>query len=133
MKSGVLYRITADIAATNNTGWDAASKTQVTVGGEIGELKDEAADLKSATDAMTIEELLLRSDLPGTTVAVTFDGNGNPSTITHTSGGNTVRIDVFTWGDNTVTEVRTASSKRITITTNLTTLAQTVSEIEEVE
>lgn len=35
MKSGVLYRITADITAANNTGWDAVSKTQVTVGGEL--------------------------------------------------------------------------------------------------
>ena len=90
------------------------------------------SDLKNAITSMTVEETLLRSDLPGTTVTVTFDQNGNPATITHSANNTTVRTDVLTWGENTVMEVRTASDKYITITTNLETLAQTVSEIEEV-
>lgn len=89
-------------------------------------------ELKSAITQEQIEELLLRDELPGTSKTVTFDSNDNPASITHTANGSTVRTDVFTWGENTVTEVRTASDKRITITTDLTTLAQTISEIEEV-
>lgn len=111
---GSMYRATA---ATSGE-FDPSDWEMVLVGGEF--------------KRVDIEETLLRSDLPGTTVTVTFDSNGNPATITHTSGGNTIRTDVFTWGDNTVTEVHTAFSKKITITTNLTTLAQTVSDIEEV-
>ena len=81
----------------------------------------------------TIEENLLRSELPGTTVAVTFDSNENPATITHSKNHVTIRTDVFTWGTDTVTEVRTlATGKKITITTNLETLAQTISDVEEV-
>lgn len=36
--SGGMYRITADITATNNIGWSAVSKTQVTVGHELEEI-----------------------------------------------------------------------------------------------
>ena len=94
---------------------------------------EEVGALTSDFNNLNIEEILLRSELPGTTVEVTFDANGNPTMITHSANNNTIRTDVFTWGDGTVTEVRTASSKKITITTNLLTLAQTISEIEEVE
>ena len=97
-----------------------------------GEISDDVNSLKSAFSALSEEEILLRSDIPGTSTAITFDGNGKLSTIVRSVNGNTVRNDVFTWGSETVTEVRTASSKKITITTNLTTLAQIVSEVEEV-
>lgn len=83
-------------------------------------------------DTATVEEKLLRSELPGTVQTVTFDSAGNPATITHSASGSTVRTDVFTWSSNSVTEVRTASDKQITITTNLTTLEQTISAITEV-
>jgi len=96
------------------------------------EIQKNKTGLSEALNVLDVEETLLRSEIPGTTVVVTFDANGNPATITHSADGSTVRTDVFTWGTGTVTEVRTASSKQITITTNLTTLAQTVSEIEEV-
>lgn len=80
-----------------------------------------------------VEDMLLRSEIPGTVQTVTFDANNNPSTIVHSASGATVRTDAFTWGTNTITEVRTLSSgKSITITTNLTTLEQTISAITEV-
>ena len=80
-----------------------------------------------------VEDMLLRSEIPGTVQTVTFDANNNPSTIAYNASGATVRTDAFTWGTNTVTEVRTLSSgKSITITTNLTTLEQTISAITEV-
>ena len=91
----------------------------------------EVDDLKSEITEMTAEEMLLRDDLPGTSKTVTFDSDENPATITHGKNGTTVRTDVFTWGTNSVTEVRTLSSgEHITIVTNLTTLAQTISEVE---
>ena len=94
---------------------------------------DEAQSLMTEITNSTIEENLLRSEMPGTDVAVTFDSNDNPSTITHSKNNVTIRTDVFTWGTDTVTEVRTlATGKKITITTDLVTLAQTISDVEEV-
>ena len=82
----------------------------------------------------TTEIDLLKSEIPGTTTTVTFDNNDNPTSIVHSRNGTTARTDVFTGGNDVVTEVRTLSTgKYITITTNLTTMAQTVSEILEVE
>ena len=96
-------------------------------------LDAEKSSLLTEITNSTIEENLLRSELPGTAVVVTFDSNDNPSTITHSKNGTTIRTDVFTWGTDTVTEVRTlATGKKITITTNLETLAQTISEVQEV-
>lgn len=90
------------------------------------------ADLKSAFDLFSVEETLLRDELPGTTTTVTLDGNGNPTSIVHSADGATVRTDTFVWSTNSVTETRETDEYYITITTNLTTLAQTISEIEEV-
>lgn len=91
----------------------------------INEIVGESSSLKD-------EDMLLRNEIPGTTQVVTFDTNKNPLTITHSISGTTVRTDVFTWGTNSVTEVRTLSTgKYITITTNLTTLEQTISAITE--
>lgn len=111
---------------------DTAGAGDVTKVWSASKTYGEVTQLKSAIDSMTVEEVLLRSDIPGTTVVVTFDNYGNPATITHSADGSAVRTDVFTWGESSVTEVRTASDKCITITTNLSTLAQTVSDIEEV-
>ena len=91
------------------------------------------ADLQDDVNGKLVEDMLLRSEIPGTVQTVTFDANNNPSTIVHSASSATVRTDAFTWGTNTVTEVRTLSSgKSITITTNLTTLEQTISAITEV-
>ena len=97
-----------------------------------GSETSEISEIKSAINSMTVEEKLLRSDIPGTTVLVTFDSNGNPTSITHSENNVTIRYDEFVWDTYTVTETRTASGKYITITTNLVTLAQTVSDIGEV-
>ena len=94
-------------------------------------LNDLGIASSSALGTLTVEEKLLRSELPGTTVTVTFDSNDNPSTITHSVNSTEIRTDVFTWTENSVTEVRTLSSgESITIETNLETLAQTISEVE---
>lgn len=89
--------------------------------------------ITGALDTMATEEKLLRDELPGTSTTVTMDSNGNPTSIVHTANSETVRTDLFVWGTGTVTETRTlANGKYITITTNLETLAQTISEIQEV-
>ena len=98
-----------------------------------GELYEEINGLENQINGLNIEETLLRSDIPGTTVTVTFDSNGNPTSIVHTANNVTVRTDSFVWSTGTVTETRTlANGKYITITTNLVTLAQTISDIQEV-
>ncbi len=74
----------------------------------------------------------LFDDIPGTTQTVTFDSNDQPASVVYTSGTDTVRSDVFTWGDGTVTEVRTlADGRHVTYVTNLTTLVTIISAVEE--
>ena len=89
-------------------------------------------ELMSAFNSMTVQETLLRDDLPGTSKTVTFDSNNKPTSIVHSANGQTVRTDTFVWSENSVTETRATSSKYITIVTNLVTLAQTISAIEGV-
>lgn len=123
--------------------WTAADKAEMEsdVAGAIIDDTSTALDktwsasksntLLSALTSMTVEEKLLRSELPGTTVVVAFGSDDNPSSITHSANGTTIRTDVFTWGTGSVEEVRTLSTgEQITITTNLETLAQTISEVE---
>lgn len=81
---------------------------------------------------MTDEEKLLQSELPGTSQTVVFSNN-KPASITHTANNVAVRTDTFVWGTGTVTETRTlANGKHITITTDLTTMASTISAVTEV-
>ena len=89
-------------------------------------------DLTRQLSDNEVNEMLMNSSIPGTTEAVTFDANNKPATVTHTKSGTAVRTDVFTWGTNSVTEVRTlANGKYVTLVTNLTTLVTTISEIQE--
>lgn len=74
------------------------------------------------------EEIALQEDsIPGTTQTITFDADGNVQRIVHSSGNTAVRTDVFTFGADTITEVRTlASGASLTIVTNTDTLVTTV-------
>lgn len=82
---------------------------------------DDVSDLKSAI-------ALQEETIPDTTQTITFDQSGNVASIVHTDGNeNVVRSDVFTFGANTITEVRTlASGESLTIVTNTDTLVTTV-------
>ena len=121
-----------------NTVGETAKAEQIAAIEAKGEevLESIPADYSALTEAvgnMSVEEQLLRDELPGTTRTVINGLDGNPFSITHRVGETVVRTDWFTWGENTVTEVRVLETgKRITIETNLTTLYQTVSAIEEV-
>ena len=120
-----LYYI-ANSAIQSSESWTAAHWTQLTVGVQV-------TDVLTAIQGVEVIDDLLIDEIPGTSKVVVFDNNGNPSTVTHSANGNTVRTDIFTWTTGSVTEVRTlASGKYITIVTNLETLAQTVSEVQEV-
>ena len=93
----------------------------------------ENSSLLNAITNSATEEDLLRSEMPGTSTTVTTDSDGNPTSIVHTANSATVRTDTFVWGTGTVTETRTlANGRYITITTNLETLAQTISAVQEV-
>ena len=67
-------------------------------------------------------------NIPDTTQSIVFDQQGNIASITHTDSGSVaVRTDAFTFGENTITEVRTLNTgESLTLVTNLTTLVTTV-------
>lgn len=112
---GGLYQCTTAITTAEE--WTAAHWEAVIIGDEVTRLN---------------QAINVFDDIPGTTQTVNFGADGKPSSIIHTSGATTVRSDVFTWGTNTVTEVRTlADGKHITYVTNLDTLVTTISAIEE--
>ena len=71
---------------------------------------------------------LEKDEIENTVQAISFDNQtGNISRIVHTRNGVTVRTDVFTFGTNTITEVRTLpSGESMTIVTNTSTLQTTV-------
>ena len=104
-----------------NATWANTTKTQVSVGGEL-------SDLKGAAQLDEKYALLLHDEIPDTTQTIAFDSSGNVSTITHTNGSNvSVRTDAFTFAANSITEVRTLSTgEMLTIVTNTTTLVTTV-------
>ena len=111
---------TAGAGVTNKT-FSAAK-----IAGDLSELSNDYHGIEE-------EEKILRSELPGTSSTVVMDGNGNPTSITYTKDNATVRTDTFVWSTGSVTETRTlANGKYITIVTNLETLAQTISEVQEV-
>ena len=126
------YEANDDIAVSED--WTPAHWTRIgTIGEEISEIAALLSSLNERVAMVETEDLLLRDELPGTTKTVTFDANNNPSIVTHVKNNTTVRTDTFTWGTNTVTEVRVLSSgKQITITTDLTTLQSVISEVTEV-
>lgn len=70
---------------------------------------------------------LLKEEIFGTTHEINFNSAGQVSSIVHKKGSATYRTDTFTYGTNTITEARTITAiGTLTIVTNLTTLATTV-------
>lgn len=89
----------------------------------------EAADAKAVGDQLSElkEDFILQMDeIPDTVQSYTF-ADGTVSQIVHNRSGVAIRTDVFTYGENTITEVRTLNTgESLTIVTNLTTLETTV-------
>lgn len=92
-------------------------------------MSDKAADAKATGDELRQSDTyqkLLCDDVPDTVQTYTFSA-GSVSQVTHTKNGTDVRTDAFTYGESTITEVRTLSTgESLTIVTNLTTLETTV-------
>lgn len=87
---------------------------------EYTELSGDVEDLKSHHN-------LQIDSIPGTEQTILFDDEGNVRSITHSANGTAVRTDMFTFGDDTIIEVRTlASGEIMTIMTNTDTLVTTV-------
>lgn len=87
-------------------------------------LSGEVGDLKSTS-------MLETESIPDTVQTIAFDSSGNVQSITHMQNNVTVRTDVFTFGSNTITEVRTlATGESLTIVTNTETLVTTVTYAE---
>lgn len=77
-----------------------------------------------------IMETLQFEDIPGAVQSYTFN-NGKISSVTHSSGNTVIRTDVFTFGNGTITEVRTLSTgQKLTIVTNTSTLRTSVTYSE---
>lgn len=102
-----------------------------TIKTDTNRLKTDVNDLKShLDDYQNLGNLF--DPIPGTMQTVTFDALGKPASIVHTRGIDILRTDSFVWTDNIVTETRTlANGKHVGMTTNLTTLITTISEIQE--
>lgn len=87
---------------------------------------DEIADLKSDFSESESVQKLLHDNVPGTIQNYTFT-DGTVSKVEHKSGNDIVRSDVFTYGESSITEVRTlATGETLTIVTNLTNLETSV-------
>ena len=83
-------------------------------------LDQRKADLK----LLTLQE----ESIPGTTQTIAFDSSGSISQIVHKNSSDVaIRTDAFTFGANTITEVRTLyTGETLTIMTNTDTLVTTV-------
>ena len=85
--------------------------------------QEKVTGLKEDLNALMLQE----ETIPDTVQTITFDSAGNVSAITHTANNVAVRTDAFTFGTDTITEVRTLSTgESLTIVTNTTTLQTTV-------
>lgn len=103
-----LTQLEQDVAAAQ-----AAAEAVADVDKQIGDLKSASA--------------LQAENVPDTVQTITFDEVGNVARITHMRGDVAIRTDVFTFGEGTITEVRTLNTgESLTIVTNTTTLQTTV-------
>lgn len=85
---------------------------------------DEVSDLNRQITA-------LGDMIPDTAQTIAYAADGSVQSVTHTRNGTAVRTDVFTFGDDQITEVRTlATGESMTIVTVLSTLITTITYSE---
>lgn len=102
------------------TAQGAAEDVLESIPQDYSELSADVSNLKSHFN-LNVEEI------PDTVQSITFDAAGNVDTITHTRDNVAIRTDEFTFGSDTITEVRTLNTgESLTIVTNTTTLETTV-------
>lgn len=89
---------------------------------------DEEAYL-TKDDIIDLHKQILRDEyIPDTTQVYTFDSDDFVIRIDHNRDGDTIRTDSFVYGDESITETRilNATGERLTIVTDLTTYAKSV-------
>ena len=87
---------------------------------------DELEGVKEDLNQVDVHQNLLCDEIPDTVQAYTF-ADGAVSQVTHTRDNVAIRTDAFTYGANSIAEVRTLNTgESLTITTNLITLETTV-------
>jgi hypothetical protein len=123
---GGFYRCNTAIATQE--AWTAAHWTATNIGADLAETRLDVANLEDDVSELKSAILLQEETIPDTTQTISFDSSGNVSSIVHKDGSNnTIRSDAFTFGTNTITEVRTLyTGETLTIVTNTTTLVTTV-------
>lgn len=99
---------------------------QATIDGVDYDLHD--AGVRSEVTDLKSHAALQEETIPGTTQIISFDSSGNVTSIVHKNSSNVaVRTDAFTFGTDTITEVRTLNTgENLTIVTNTNTLVTTV-------
>lgn len=71
--------------------------------------------------------LLHAEEIDNTIQTIDFDSFGNVQSITHSRGETIIRTDVFNFGEDTITEIRTLNTgESLSIITNTITLNTTV-------
>ena len=133
-KASVTAEGETQVTAVNSAGSSQVSAVNTAGAAEVAaiQLKGEETIASIPDDYTTMEHYqeLLNDEVPNTVQTYLFEG-GSVSTITHTRGNVTIRTDVFTYGDGTITEARTLNSgESLTIVTNLATLETTVTYSE---
>lgn len=120
--------VPANTALTNTEYWQKLVETVAVDDDSVSEddtwssskINGELSGLKSAN-------LLHSEEIDNTTQDIVFASDGSVQSITHKQGMTVIRTDVFTFGTNTITEVRTLNTgESLTIVTNTDTLQSTI-------
>lgn len=100
--------------------------------GNTGEVSQAEFDaLSDDVNDLTRQLSELTDLIPNTVQTIAYASDGSVQSVTHTRNGTAVRTDVFTFGDDQITEVRTLSTgESLTIVTVLSTLVTTISYSE---
>lgn len=126
------YADTAEAWAVGTRNGSAVPSTDPAYQNSAKYWKDQAQAVKESMplDYTTLSnDVLLQSEyIPGTTQAIVRNAAGKLTGITHTSNNNVaIRTDVFTFADDTITEVRTLhTGESLTIVVDKATLVTTV-------
>lgn len=117
----------AAAAATATAAAEECVRVEESIPSDYTQMSADVTQLKADTSALQEGLMLQEETIPDTVQTITFDSAGNVSAITHTANNVAVRTDVFTFGTDTITEVRTLSTgESLTIVTNTTTLQTTI-------
>lgn len=117
-----------EIIAPSGEAPSAAEVTDARIGYDGTVYNTLGGAIRGQVGDLNIRFLLEVECIPNTTQSITYGVDGNVASVTHKNSSNVaIRTDVFTFTDASITEVRTLSSgESLTIVTNLSTLATTV-------